>query len=177
MILGMSTATYTLFHVVISLIGIGSGLVVMNGFLRSRRMDGITAIFLASTILTSLTGFAFPNEHITPGIVVGILSMIVLTIAIVARYGLHMRAAWRSIYVITAAIALYFNCFVLVVQLFEKVPALRALAPTQKEPPFAIAQLIVMAIFVVWTIFAVKRFHPASAEISSVSSARQKGAA
>jgi hypothetical protein len=178
MILGMSTATYTLVHVVISLIGIGSGLVVMNGFVRSRRMDGITAIFLTSTVLTSLTGFSFPNEHITPGIVVGILSMIVLTIAIVARYGLHMRGASRWIYVITSAIALYFNCFVLVVQLFEKVPALHALAPTQKEPPFAIAQLTVMAIFVVWTIFAVKRFQPGSAKISSVpQGARQKGAA
>jgi hypothetical protein len=177
MILGMSTATYTLLHVVISLIGIGSGLVVMNGFVRSRRMDGITAIFLTSTVLTSLTGFAFPNEHITPGIVVGILSMIVLTVSIVARYGLHMRGAWRSIYVITAAVALYFNCFVLVVQLFEKVPALHALAPTQKEPPFGITQLLVMVIFVVWTIFAVKRFHPPSAEISAVPQARQKGAA
>jgi hypothetical protein len=178
MILGMSTATYTLLHVVISLIGIGSGLVVMNGFVRSRRMDGINGIFLVSTVLTSLTGFAFPNAHITPGIVVGILSTIMLTIAIVARYGLRMRGAWRWIYVITSAIALYFNCFVLVVQLFEKVTALHALAPTQKEPPFAIAQLSVMAIFVVWTIFAVKRFHPASAEISSVSQGtRQKGAA
>jgi hypothetical protein len=178
MILGMSTSTYTLLHVVISLIGIGSGLVVMYGFLTANPKNGINTIFLVSTILTSLTGFAFPNEHITPGIVVGILSLIVLAIALVARYGLHMRGLWRAIYVVTAAIALYFNCFVLVVQLFEKVPALHALAPTQKEPPFGIAQLTLLVAFIVATIFAVKRFHPASTGIAAVSqSTRQKGAA
>ena len=159
MILGMSTSTFTLLHVLISLVGIASGLVVMYGFLASKRFDGWTAVFLVTTIATSLTGFAFPNEHITPGMVVGVLSLIVLTVAIVARYGLHMRGAWRWIYVVTASIALYFNVFVLVAQSFDKVPALKALAPTQKEPPFAIAQLLVMGLFVVLTVFAVKRFH------------------
>jgi hypothetical protein len=178
MILGMSTSTYTLLHVVISLVGIASGLLVLYGMLTANRMDRMTALFLATTALTSLTGFAFPNEHITPGIVVGILSVAVLAIAILARYGRHMNGGWRSIYVITAAIALYFNCFVLVVQLFEKVPALHALAPTQKEPPFGIAQLLLFGIFVVLTIMAVKRFRVQPAVVSPISgSTPRKGAA
>jgi hypothetical protein len=177
MILGMSTSTFTMLHVVISLIGIGSGLVVMSGFLNAKRLNGITAIFLVSTVLTSVTGFAFPNEHITPGIVVGILSLIVLAIAIAARYALHLSGLWRAVYVVTAAIALYFNCFVFVVQSFEKVPALHALAPTQKEPPFAIAQLFLLVLFIVFTVLAVKRFRipPAVSQLSNTT--REKGAA
>ncbi len=162
MILGMSTATFTLLHVLISLVGIGSGLVVMYGLLKARRLDRWTAVFLATTALTSLTGFLFPNEHITPGIVIGVLSIIVLLIAATARYGFHLVGLWRPVYVVAAAIALYFNVFVFVVQSFEKVPALRALAPTQKEPPFGIAQLLVLILFVVATVYAVKRFRPGS---------------
>jgi hypothetical protein len=178
MILGMSTSTFTMLHVLISLIGIGSGIAVVFGILRAKRLDGITAIFLTTTVLTSLTGFAFPNEHVTPGIVIGILSLVLLAVAIVARYSLHLRGAWRATYVVTAAIALYFNVFVLVVQSFEKVPTLRALAPTQKEPPFAITQLLVLAIFVALTIAAVKRFRPQAAAVSSLSgNTREKGAA
>jgi hypothetical protein len=163
MILGMTTSTFTLLHVLISLVGIGSGLVVMYGFLTENRLERWTILFLASTALTSITGFLFPNEHITPGIVVGVLSMIVLVIAAAARYGLRMSGAWRVIYVITAAIALYFNVFVFVVQSFEKVPVLRALAPTQKEPPFAIAQLLVLVAFATLTVMAVRRFRLDSA--------------
>lgn len=162
MILGMTTSTFTLLHVLISLLGIGSGLVVMYGAFTANRMDRWTAFFLASTAATTLTGFAFPNAHITPGIVVGVLSLIVLAIAIVARYGLKLKGVWRSIFVVSAALALYFNVFVFVVQSFEKVPALRAIAPTQKEPPFAVTQLAVLVLFVVATVFAVKRFHPDS---------------
>ena len=160
MILGMSTATFTLLHVLISLVGIGSGLVVMYGFLHANRMDRWTQLFLATTALTSLTGFLFPNEHITPGIVIGILSMIMLVVAAAVRYGLGMRGLWRPVFVITSAIALYFNCFILVVQSFEKVPALHALAPTQKEPPFKVTQLLVLVLFVAATVYAVKRFRP-----------------
>jgi hypothetical protein len=178
MILGMSTSTYTLLHVAISLIGIASGLIVLYGMLVANRMDRMTAVFLATTALTSLTGFAFPNEHITPGIVIGILSLIVLAVAILARYVQHMNGAWRSIYVITAAIALYFNCFVFVVQSFEKVAALHALAPTQKEPPFGIAQLLLLGIFIALTIMAVKRFHIQPATVSQLSAnTRKKGVA
>lgn len=158
MILGMSTATYTLLHVLISLVGIGSGFIVLFGMLTGKRLDNWTAFFLATTVLTSLTGFAFPVQHILPSHVLGILSLIALAIAIVARYSKHMAGGWRRTYVISALIALYFNCFVLVAQSFMKVPALHALAPTQKEPPFAIAQLLVMTLFVVLTTLAVKRF-------------------
>jgi len=130
-----------------------------------------------TTVATSVTGFMFPNSHITPGIVVGILSMIVLAGAIVARYALRLAGAWRPIYVVCATLALYFNCFVLVVQSFEKVPALHAAAPTQKEPPFAVAQLVVLVLFVVAGVLAVKRFHPQSQVGSSPSSSNQKQAA
>ena len=159
MILGMSTATYTLIHVLISLVGIGSGLVVMYGLLGGKRLDRWTALFLTTTVLTSVTGFGFPfGDHLSPANKVGIISLVVLAIAIIARYPLHLAGGWRRTYVISAAIALYLNTFVLVVQSFEKVPALKALAPTQKEAPFVVAQLLVMALFVVLTIFAVKRF-------------------
>jgi hypothetical protein len=158
-ILGMSTGTYTLLHVLISLVGIGSGLVVMFGFLTGKRFDGWTALFLITTVLTSVTGFGFPVDHLLPSHVVAILSLVVLAVAILARYAFHLSGAWRSTYVVTASIALYLNVFVLVVQTFMKVPAVHALAPTQKEPPFLIAQVIVMLIFIGFTILAVKKFH------------------
>ena len=154
MILGMTTATYTLIHVLISLVGIGTGFVVMYGLLGWKAFDRWTALFLTTTVLTSVTGFGFPFDHLTPANKVGIISLVVLAIAIVARYALHLAGAWRRTYVISAAIALYLNTFVLVVQSFEKVPALKAMAPTQKEPPFLVAQLAVLALFVVLTIFA-----------------------
>jgi hypothetical protein len=159
MILGMSTATYTLLHVVISLVGIGSGLIVMFGFFKGKRFDSLTAVFLITTVLTSVTGFGFPFDHLLPSHKVGIISLVVLALAIPARYVFHLEGIWRSIYVITASIALYLNVFVLIVQLFLKVPALNALAPTGKEPPFLVAQLVVMLIFIGLTTFAVKRFH------------------
>ncbi|MGC2245039.1 MAG: hypothetical protein WA609_00425 [Terriglobales bacterium] len=158
----MTLSTFTLVHVIISLIGIGSGLVVLYGLLVAKPLNGITAIFLLSTVLTSVTGFLFPFEHLLPSHIVGIISLVVLAIAILARYSFHMAGAWRRTYVIGAVMALYLNCFVLVVQAFLKVPALHALAPTQKEPPFVATQLVVLAIFVVLTILAVKRFKPNS---------------
>ncbi len=163
MIFGMSTATYTFLHVLISLVGIGSGLIVMFGLLTGRRLDGWTALFLATTVATSVTGFGFPFDHLLPSHILGIISLVMLAVAIVARYPLRLAGPWRRTYVITASIALYLNVFVLVVQCFEKVPALKALAPTQKEPPFLIAQLLVMALFVVLTTFAAKKFREESA--------------
>ena len=163
MILGMSTATYTFIHVLISLIGIVSGLIVMYGFLTGKRLDGLTALFLTTTVLTSVTGFGFPFEHLLPSHKVGIISLIILAIAIPARYVFHLAGSWRWIYVVGAAMALYLNVFVLIVQSFEKVPALKALAPTQSEPPFLVAQVVVLVIFVVLTILAVKRFRIATA--------------
>lgn len=163
MVFGMSLATYTLIHVLISLIGIGSGLIVLFGMFGSKRLDGMTALFLATTVLTSLTGFGFPFEHVTPGIILGVLSLIVLALAIPARYAFRMAGKWRSVYVVTAVIALYFNCFVLVVQSFLKVPALHALAPKGNEPPFAIAQGVMLVLFIVAGVRAVKKFHPEQA--------------
>ena len=159
MVLGMSLATFTLVHVIISLVGIGSGLLVVYGFLVAKRLDGGTAIFLTTTVLTSATGFLFPVEHLLPSHILGIISLVVLLIAIVARYALHMAGAWRWIYVVTSILALYLNVFVFVVQSFMKVPALHAMAPTQKEPPFLVAQLVVMAIFIALGFLGVKKFH------------------
>lgn len=159
MILGMSTATYTSLHVLISLIGIASGLVVMSGFLTGKRLEGLTEIFLITTVLTSVSGFGFPFDHLLPSHKVGIISLIVLAIAIAARYLFHLAGSWRWIYVISAATALYLNLFVLVFQAFEKVPALKALAPTQKEPPFLLAQLLVLVVYLGFTILAARKFH------------------
>ena len=158
MILGMTTATYTLLHVVISLVGIGSGLGVLYGLLLGKRLEGMTAIFLTSTVLTSVTGFGFPVAHLLPSHKVAIISLVVLAFAILARYAFHLAGAWRKTYVITAAMALYLNVFVLVVQLFEKVPALKELAPKQNEPPFVITQVLVLVIFIGLTILATVRF-------------------
>ena len=160
MILGMSTATFTLIHVILSLVGIAAGFVVVYGMINAKRLEKWTVLFLVTTVLTSLTGFAFPNDHLTPGIKIGILSMVALAIAIVALYVLHLAGPWRWIYVVTAVVALYFNFFVLIVQSFLKIPALHAMAPTQTEPPFAIAQLAALILFVVLGVFSVKRFRP-----------------
>lgn len=161
MVLGMSLSTFTLVHVVISLVGIGSGIIVLFGMLSGKRFDGGTAIFLLSTALTSVSGFFFPFTHLLPSHKVGIISMVVLAVAILARYAMHLAGVWRSIYVVTALIALYLNVFVLVVQAFLKAPALHAMAPTGSEPPFLVAQVLVLVIFIVLTIFAVKKFRTA----------------
>jgi hypothetical protein len=166
MILGMSTATFTLLHVLISLIGIGSGLIVMFGFLIGRRLNSMTALFLVTTVLTSVTGFGFPFEHLMPSHKLGIVSLIVLAIAIPARYMFHLAGAWRWIYVVTASTALYLNVFVLVAQLFMKVPTLKALAPTQSEPPFLVAQLIVLALYLALTVIGVKKFRGAELQMA-----------
>jgi len=158
MVLGMSLETYTLIHVIISLIGIVSGLIVLFGMLGSNRMNGLTAIFLITTALTSITGLGFPFKGVTPGIILGILSILVLALSIPARYTFHLSGKWRAIYVVTAVAALYFNCFVLVVQTFQK-----EILHT-KEPPsgpaFAATQGLVLVLFIVLGILAVKKFHP-----------------
>src|SRR6476620_4126085 len=162
MILGMSLSTFTTLHVIISLIGIVTGIVVVLGMLGGRKLGGWTAIFLATTVLTSATGFGFPFTKLLPSHIVGIISLVVLAIAIYALYGAKLSGAWRWIYVVTASIALYLNVFVLIVQLFLKVPALHALAPTQAEAPFVVAQAVTMIAFIVLGWFAVRRFHAGS---------------
>ena len=158
MVLGMSLATYTTVHVIISLIGIATGVIVLFGLLSGRLFCTSNAVFLVTTVLTSVTGFAFPNTKVTPGIILGVLSLIVLAIAIFALYARHLSGAWRRTYAITAMIALYFNVFVLVAQLFEHVPAIHALAPTQTEAPFKIAQLLLLVVFAVLIGAAAKKF-------------------
>jgi hypothetical protein len=150
--------TFTIIHVVISLIGIASGFVVMYGLLAGKRLNGWTALFLASTVATSLTGFGFPFDHLLPSHKVGIISLFVLALAILARYGLHLAGRWRWVYVVCAVVALYLNVFVGIVQSFQKVPALKALAPTQSETPFLVTQLFVLALFVALAIVAAIRF-------------------
>ena len=160
MVFGMSLQTFTAIHVAISLIAIASGLVVLAGMVWAKPMNGLIALFLVTTAATSITGYGFPFVKVTPADILGALSLIVLVIAAVARYSKRLVGGWRRTYVITAVIALYFNVFVLVVQSFQKVPALHALAPTQTEAPFAVAQLLVLAAFVVAGVMAVKRFKP-----------------
>ena len=156
MILGMTTFTFV--HVMLSLIGIFSGFVVVFGLLAGKRLDGWTALFLVSTVATSVTGFLLPFEHVMPSHVVGILSLVVLAVAILARYALHLAGVWRGIYVVSAVMALYLNVFVLIAQLFLKVPALKEMAPTQSEPPFLVTQVVFLAFFVVFAIAAAIRF-------------------
>ena len=160
MILGMSLSTFTLVHVVISLIGIFTGAVVLVGMLNAKRLNGWTALFLATTVLTSVTGFFFPRDHVLPSHVVGVLSLPVLAVAIIARYAYRLVKSWRWIFVASAVLALYLNVFVGVVQSFQKLPFLNSLAPTQSDPPFIITQLIVLVIFFVFGILAARSFHP-----------------
>jgi hypothetical protein len=160
MILGMSTSAFTQLHVVLSLIGIFTGLIVVFGMFGSHRLKGWTGVFLATTVLTSVTGFFFPTEHIMPSQVVGVISLVVLAIAIAGLYVYHLAGSWRWVYIVSAVVALYLNVFVGVVQAFLKIPFLKALAPTQSEPPFVIAQAIVLVFFVALAILLLRAFHP-----------------
>jgi hypothetical protein len=162
MILGLSTATFTTVHVIISLIGIVSGIVVVLGWLGGRQSAGWAALFLATTVLTSVTGFFFHSASFGPPHVVGLISLVVLAAAILALYVFHLAGFWRWVYIIGATTALYLNAFVGVVQAFQKLPFLQPLAPTQSEPPFLIAQIAVLVIFVVLGFLALKRIHPAA---------------
>jgi hypothetical protein len=161
MILGMSLRMFTYLHVYISLIAIGAGLIVVYGMIAAKRLPLLTSIFLITTALTSLTGFLFPFKGVTPGIVVGILSLIVLVLAVIARRRSAASTAWRGTYVISAILALYFNIFVLIVQSFEKIPALHELAPTQSEIPFKLAQLATLIVIIALTTAAFKKYRPA----------------
>ena len=139
---------FTLIHVVISVVGILSGLVVLGGLIAGARLDGWNALFLVTTTLTSITGFGFPASAVSPAHIVGALSLLVLAGCLAARYWMKLARGWRTAYVVTAAVAVYLNTFVLVVQLFTKTPALAQLAPTQQEAPFAVTQALVLGMFV-----------------------------
>jgi hypothetical protein len=154
MVLGMSLPAFTALHVTISIIGILSGIVVVLAMIGSMRVNALTALFLITTVLTSVTGFFFPYHGVTPGIKIGILSLVVLLGAILARHTFHMLGPWRWIYVVCSVIALYFNVLVAIVQTFEKTPALKGMAPTG-------AQIVNLVIFIVLGVLAVRKFHPA----------------
>ena len=158
MVLGMSVGAFTILHVIITLIAIGSGLIVVGGMFASNSLPVTTALFLFTTILTSVTGFIFPIHGFTPALGVGIVACVILAVALFALYKEHLAGPWRWVYVITAVASLYLNVFVLVVQSFVKVSALNALAPTQTEPPFVVTQAAVLAIFVLITLIAVIKF-------------------
>jgi hypothetical protein len=168
MILGLSLSTFVLVHVIISLVGIAAGFIVMFGMLGSNRVPGWTALFLATTILTSATGFLIPPlpfEKLLPSHMIGVLSLILLAIACYALYGQKLSGSWRWIFVVTALLAQYFNVFVLVIQSFLKIGPLHTLAPSipPSEPPFAIAQGIVLVFFIIVIVGAIRRFRPPAA--------------
>jgi hypothetical protein len=148
---------YTLLHVLISLIGIGTGLVVVRDMLKGQYSQSMTAWFLITTVLTSVTGFGFPFERFLPSHAFGIVSLLILPLAILGLYVYRLKGAWNWLYVVSSITALYLNCFVLVVQLFLKIAPLRALAPTQTEPPFGIAQGAVFLLFVWLGVSATRR--------------------
>ena len=163
MIVGMSVGAFTLLHVIITLVAIGSGLIVLGGMFGSLVLPVTTALFLFTTALTSVTGFLFPIHGFTPALGIGVLACVILAFALFALYKEHLLGAWRPIYVITAIASLYLNVFVLVVQSFVKVSALNELAPTQSEPPFVITQGAVLLVFVLMTLIAVVKFRPVTA--------------
>jgi hypothetical protein len=160
----MNLQTLTFVHVVISLVAIASGFVVVFGLLKGKRLDGWTALFLSTTVATSVTGFFFPFTQFTPALAFGIISLVVLAAVIPARYTMQLAGHWRWIYVVGAVFSLYLNFFVLIVQAFQKIPALHALAPTQSEMPFLITQLIALVLFITLGILTTIRFRVAQPE-------------
>ncbi len=161
MILDLSLVEFTYLHVFLSLVALGAGVFIVYGLLTSRRLNILTALFLVTTLATSLSGFLFPFKGITPGIILGVLSIIVLVVAIVALYVKKLAGPWRGTYVVAMLVAYYFNFFVLIAQSFDKVQALHSFAPTQSSPGFAFSQSAVLVIFILLTIRAYKKFHPA----------------
>jgi hypothetical protein len=168
MILGISTSAFTQLHVLISLIGIVTGIVVLFEMLKGRHARYWVEAFLITTIATSVTGFMFHSKF-GPASVIGAVSLVVLAVALTALYGFQLRGSWRWMYVVSASIALYLNVFVGVVQTFQKVTFFHSLAPTQAEPPFAIAQGLLLVAFVALGIVATKRFHPSPGSMAPVS--------
>ncbi|WP_426616143.1 hypothetical protein [Bradyrhizobium sp. McL0616] len=159
--IGMSLATFTLLHVLISLIGIVAGLTAAIGWLKSGPSRGSTAVFLAATILTSVTGFFFPVPKLLPSHIVGLISLAMLALATFALYGRHLLGLWRPIFTVTAILSLYLNVFVLVIQAFLKIPLLKSWAPTQTEPAFVVVQGVVLLVFGGLAILTTVRFRPA----------------
>lgn len=155
--LGLSLETFTFLHIAISLIAIAAGFIVVGGFLTGRQLAGATFAFLMMTIATNATGLLFPFSTFLPSHAVALISLVILAVAGFAHYGRRQHGAWRNIYVFTAVAALYLNVFVLIVQTFTKNPALAAIAPTQSEPPFLIAQGLTLVGFLILGFLSVRR--------------------
>ena len=164
MIIGLSVGAFTTLHVIISLIGLVSGVIAVAAMLSGKRPGPWTAVFLCTTVLTSATGFLFHSAKIGPPHIVGAISLVVLAVACAALYAFHLKGVWRPVYIVTALLALYFNAFVGVVQAFDKIAPLKALAPTGSEPPFLVAQVVVLAAFIVLGVLTTKRFNPVLAQ-------------
>jgi hypothetical protein len=161
MILGLSLVQFTFLHVFLSIVGLGAGVFIVFGLITSRRLRILTDLFMVTNVLTDVTGFLFPNDKLTPGIVVGFLSTIALIVALLALYIKKLQGSSRGAYVVSVCIAFYLNVFVLFAQLFGKVAVLKALAPTPSSPAFLVTQAIVLVIFIVITVSSFKKFHPA----------------
>lgn len=157
-IVGLSTSTFILIHVLLSLTGIGTGFVVLVGFLKGKRLKGWTAIYVTTSLLTTATGFLFPFDVVLPTHILGLLSALALTIAIVAYNAVGLNGWSRAVYVVGLASALYFNCYAAVMQAFAKIAALNAFAPARTEWPYVLTQSVVLALFIVLTYLAAKRF-------------------
>src|SRR3954469_10123961 len=158
----MDIITLTLGHTIISIVAITAGLVVVGGLIAGGRIDGWTGLFLVTTALTSITGFFFPFGKLLPSHWIGVISLVILPFMIAARYWKHLQGGWRGTYVVGTVLTLYLNFFVLLVQLFRRIPALLVSAPKQTEPPFVVTQLLVLALFAWLGTAAFRRFRPES---------------
>src|ERR1700754_4230054 len=158
MILGMSLQAFTVFHLILSMIGIAFGFIVAGGILASNKLPGWTALFLLTTILTNATGFLFPFTKLLPSHIVAIISLVLLAVALYALYGKDLSGVWRTVYIVTAMLALWFNVFVLIAQSFQKVALLNVFAPTGTEPPFAITQGVVLVFSIFAIVVGIRRF-------------------
>ncbi|HEX7337251.1 MAG TPA: hypothetical protein VF252_08590 [Gemmatimonadales bacterium] len=152
--------TFTVIHVLISLVAIAAGLVVVGGLIAGKQLDGWTGLFLVTTVLTSVSGFGFDFVTLLPSHIVGAVSLVLLPVVFVARYGKRLAGRWRGVYVAGVVLVLYLNFFVLLVQLFRRVPAMLVAAPTQKEPVFIVTQLIVLVMFALLGVAAARMFRP-----------------
>jgi hypothetical protein len=156
----ISLSLYTTIHVIISLVAIAAGFIAVIEMIGNKPLGFWNSLFLWTTIATSVTGFGFPIAGVTPGIVVGVISLVLLAVALFAVYAQHLAGPWRWVYVVTAIAALWFNVFVGIVQSFQKIASLKALAPTQAEPPFQIAQGVALVLLVILAVLAVRKFRP-----------------
>lgn len=146
--LGLSFHAFTFVHVMLSLVGIVAGLFVVGGFTAGRRLDGWIGIFLVTTLLTNITGFLFPFTRLLPSHILGGLSLVIIPVSMFALYGKHLKGSWKKIFVLTAVTALYFNVFVLIAQMFTKIPSFIVLSPTQQSPIFGASQLVLLVMFI-----------------------------